>query len=658
MSDEARDSPASTHSEEKIEDKRVTEQHEQHEQHEQPEDDEDEEYYSGTEGQQEQGQGEQEAESENENQGSDEDEIASDSDESKAVEMPRMDAPSGIGMNDALAKARAIAAKLGTMQKPVAAAAVDEQAARDEQQGYSGRMQQDTRRRSASPDDRENGGRGMRGQKRERSTSRGPQRHDVRRNNRRFEGEPADTEQPVLEFLVPSTLSGLIIGRSGSNLRAIEQRHGVRIQFDGGFDRNAPERGIKIEGPVQSADAARQDILDFVDRHNRQLLARGPQDVAMGSDGFGVAPPADLGAEGMATIMVPSSKVGLVIGRRGESIKSIQMATGARVQVQPDSGRGAPERPIQLIGSPDQIEYARVRIMEIVSAERPPREGPGGYRPDHGPGYPMPVPSRGGPQGPPSQSAYGARGGPGGYGMGQDRFGGPQQPMAADGEEMQIPAEAVGVIIGRGGETIKHLQQASGARIQILQGPEHTGPLRQVTIRGDPSACLRARRMVEEKIEGLQERQGAPAPGGYGGRGGQYGAAAGGHGGYGQQQPMGGGYTGYGYGGEPMDIAGAEPKAQWGQQQQQQPPYYGGAAGGTGYAGYQQPQQQTQQHQQHQQQQQQQPASGEQTMQWTNQQTADYYAQYAATSPEYAQYAEYYRKLAEKDPNGIVPSGN
>ncbi|KAJ2825538.1 hypothetical protein IWW50_002800, partial [Coemansia erecta] len=50
--------------------------------------------------------------------------------------------------------------------------------------------------------------------------------------------------------------------------------------------------------------------------------------------------------------------------------------------------------------------------------------------------------------------------------------------------------------------------------------------------------------------------------------------------------------------------------------------------------------------------------SGAEQTQWTNQQAADYYTQYASGNPEYSQYADYYRNLAAKDPNGIVPSGN
>ncbi|KAJ1875741.1 hypothetical protein LPJ55_000367 [Coemansia sp. RSA 990] len=441
-------------------------------------------------------------------------------------------AGSKVDMDDALAKARAIAAKLGSMQRPPAAA--------------KPAMEQ---RRSVSPE---------RPPPAKRTRSPSPPPAQRRDNRRRFD---ADVQmRPLLSFPVPSQLSGLIIGRNGNHLRSLEQRHGVRIQFDNA-DRRSAERQITIEGPVDSAESARRDILDFVAKQD----APKPAKQAM------PAPSGD------SSVMVPNGKVGLVIGRGGESIRDIQYSSGANVQVQPDNGQR--DREIRLIGTPEQIEHARMRIMEIVSAEEPHRN-------------------------------------PAGHSRAQQFV-----------EEFQIPADSVAIVIGRGGETIKFLQQSSGCRIQVLQGPQFSGPFRTVTISGEQQACLQARRMVEEKIDSAQERQRqGHSAGGYGQMGGSRGPAN-------AQKPY---QPNMGYGGY-----GRNADSKWNQQQYYSPQQPYDAAQYGSYSGYQQ--------------QQQQPA--EQT-QWTNQQAADYYSQYAASNPEYAQYADYYRKLAEKDPNGIVPSGN
>ncbi|KAJ2707134.1 hypothetical protein FB645_000960 [Coemansia sp. IMI 203386] len=612
-----------------------------------------------------------EEEHEAEEQGDDEE----GNDAAEPPSIPRSEAPNTVDMNDALTKARAIAAKLGTsMQRPAAEPAAEPVVEQPEDRGDDVRE-----RRSASPP--ESAKTGSRGHKRGRSTSRDrgyPRNTDSRRDGRdgrrRFDGPKSpgmppmgDMHGPMLEFQVPMDMVGLIIGRQGSNLRSIEQRHNVRVQMSQQFDRRDSERKITIEGPVQDAENARMDIMEFIDRHHGRQQGqppmkggRGPSGSAMQPAGFGPGGPGS--PSGMTTVMVPNAKVGLIIGRGGESIREIQKISGARVQVEPDNGRGAADRPIQLIGLPAQIEIAHARIMEIVNSDRQTRDtGNPGFRPEFG-NQPqgMPTPQHYQQPAPQPQQPFSPRGV-------QPSFNGgmPQGGMPVHVEEMQVPKEAVGVIIGRGGENIKLLQQASGARIQIIQGQDRSAPFKPVTISGDQQACLRARRMIEEKIQSVQERQpGAPGAMGYaGGRGNQYGAPA-----QAQAQvsmPMAydnqgqrsgvpasalqGGYgMGGGYNAQQQQYYGGQQQQQ---QQQQGPATDNNNKAYTGYQGDYQAQQQPQQ--------QQQAATGagsEQSYQWTNQQTADYYAQYASTNPEYAQYAEYYRKLAEKDPHGIVPS--
>ena len=156
-----------------------------------------------------------------------------------------------------------------------------------------------------------------------------------------------------------------------------------------------------------------------------------------------------------------------------------------------------------------------------------------------------------------------------------------------------IPSQAVGKVIGRGGEMIRELQGRSGAKIQI----DHAGTSglspdqKQVTITGTEQAVIKAEEMinflkenplmeglqaigmlVEEKLRGGQWGSGPPYPGlpnqgmnmqPEGGQ--QYGGYGGGGGGGYQQPPQ--AYGGpQGYGGPPPAV------------QHQQPPIYGGGA--------------------------------------------------------------------------------
>lgn len=110
-----------------------------------------------------------------------------------------------------------------------------------------------------------------------------------------------------------------------------------------------------------------------------------------------------------------------------------------------------------------------------------------------------------------------------------------------------VPGPKVGLIIGKGGETIKQLQEKSGAKMVVIQdGPnqEQEKPLR---ITGDPSKVEYAKQLVYDLIAEKEMQAYNRGGGGGGGRGGGRGDD-GGRGG----QGMGGGYGGDGgYGGGP-----------------------------------------------------------------------------------------------------------
>lgn len=85
-------------------------------------------------------------------------------------------------------------------------------------------------------------------------------------------------------------------------------------------------------------------------------------------------------------------------------------------------------------------------------------------------------------------------------------------------QEIMIPGSMVGLVIGRGGETIKQLQERSGAKMVIIQdgpGQELEKPLR---ISGEAQNVEHAKKLVYELI---QERESYSANNRQGGAGGQ-----------------------------------------------------------------------------------------------------------------------------------------
>ncbi|KAE8700393.1 putative NADH-plastoquinone oxidoreductase [Hibiscus syriacus] len=67
---------------------------------------------------------------------------------------------------------------------------------------------------------------------------------------------------------------------------------------------------------------------------------------------------------------IPNNKVGLVIGKGGETIKNMQARTGARIQVIPlylPPGDPSTERTLHIDGTSEQIKNARELVDEVIS---------------------------------------------------------------------------------------------------------------------------------------------------------------------------------------------------------------------------------------------------------------------------------------------------
>uniref|UniRef100_J3LB03 K Homology domain-containing protein n=1 Tax=Oryza brachyantha TaxID=4533 RepID=J3LB03_ORYBR len=267
-------------------------------------------------------------------------------------------------------------------------------------------------------------------------------------------------------------------------------------------------------------------------------------------------------------IEIPNGRVGVIIGKSGETIKNLQLQSGAKIQVTRDldAEPGSQTRPVELSGTPDQISRAEQLINEVLAEADAASSGNISGRK-----YSAPQP-------------------------GAEQF------------QMQIANNKVGLVIGKGGETIKSMQAKSGARIQVV--PLHLPPgdpatERTVYIDGTQEQIEMAKQLVIEVTSENRARN--PMSGGYSQQGyrpprpqsnwGPPGGAPMQQPGYGYMQP--GAYPGappqYG---APQQPYGSYPPTSGGyqtgwdqssnQQSQQAPP-------GTGYDYYNQQQQPQQQ---------------------------------------------------------------
>ncbi|KAF9538736.1 hypothetical protein EC957_006251 [Mortierella hygrophila] len=302
---------------------------------------------------------------------------------------------------------------------------------------------------------------------------------------------PMRNEHQVQEEMgVPGNLVGLIIGRGGENLKRIERETGCKVQFSQDGNPNDRERFVNIVGqPAGIADARRQ-IQEIItssqtgERPGGYGGFGGGGNYGMGGGGGGGDGYGRGGSS--STIQIPSTKVGLVIGRRGETIRDLQDRSGARIAVTPTpEDHNSPSRTVTITGDDSAIERAKTFIDEIVNDMAP-------------------------------RGAYGG--------------GGFQNTPPVT---MTVPQESIGLVIGRGGETVKQLQIQSRAKIQVQQvDPSVPAPAeRTINLFGPPEAVEYAKQLIMEKVNGARDndRYGSRDQGGYGG-------SSGGYGGYSQQQ--------------------------------------------------------------------------------------------------------------------------
>lgn len=257
-------------------------------------------------------------------------------------------------------------------------------------------------------------------------------------------------EHPEFNFM------GVLIGPRGSSLKAMEQRTGAKIQIRGRGsqkEHNAPdtesneEMHVVIEGSEQAVAIATAEVEGIFKDPHRALIVKSEQlknlanlngsnaDYGQSGSAYGPASTEDYQVE----MAVPNKMVGLIIGRGGQNIQAMQRDYQITIQIasQSDVPPGSETRPVKLKGTRNSVEQARNQINQIIAdRESELTSGGGGY----GPG--------------------GAHYGPGGR----------DGPQATN--HLTIPDDKVGLVIGKGGGTIKGVQQRTGANIQIPPEPD------------------------------------------------------------------------------------------------------------------------------------------------------------------------------------------
>lgn len=176
------------------------------------------------------------------------------------------------------------------------------------------------------------------------------------------------------------------------------------------------------------------------------------------------------------TISINSALVGLIIGRQGENLRRIEKDTQTRVQFVTPPDAGASERECKITGLPTAREYAIAEIYRVIQES--------GKDPGSSSGRAPPPPDRD-------------------MGVGIKQAG-VHQPALRVGEDsitIKVPNRTVGLIIGKGGETIRDLQERSHCHVNIVGEEKSEGDLRPVNLIGTPEAARMAKDLIMDIVE-------------------------------------------------------------------------------------------------------------------------------------------------------------
>ncbi|ESA43211.1 hypothetical protein GE21DRAFT_4235 [Neurospora crassa] len=329
------------------------------------------------------------------------------------------------------------------------------------------------------------------------------------------DGEPAprtDEEYAqttlTLRAIVSSKEAGVIIGKGGQNVANLRDETGVKAGVSK-VVQGVHDRVLTITGGCDAVSKAYAVVA-------RSLLEGAPS-VGMG----GV-----ISANGTHPIklLISHNQMGTVIGRQGLKIKHIQDVSGVRMVAQKEMLPQSTERVVEVQGTPEGIQRAVWEICKCLVDDWQRGTGTVLYNPVvRGGGQPL-----GGDRNYPQERSYGSsrvtRTGNGAdfssnsggrpYNRRSDSDAASRGPPTHDenGEEIQtqnisIPADMVGCIIGRQGSKISEIRKASGARISIAKGPHDESGERMFTIMGSAKANETALYLLYENLEAEKTRR-------------------------------------------------------------------------------------------------------------------------------------------------------
>lgn len=293
---------------------------------------------------------------------------------------------------------------------------------------------------------------------------------------------PVGNEVLTLRALVSTKDAGVIIGKAGKNVADLRDQTGVKA----GVSKVIPgvhERVLTVSGSVEGVAKAYALIV-------AQLVASGPSSPISSNS----SP-----SQTSIRLLISHNLMGSVIGRSGLKIKAIQDSSGARMVASKEMLPQSTERIVEVQGSSDSIGLAIEEIGRCLLEDWERGLGTVLYHPGTGD-------ERTGRRSSTNRRINGETAAPRGR-TSPSPNSPSQQPTNLRTQNISIPSDMVGCIIGRNGTKITEIRRLSGSKISIAKEPHDETGERMFTIVGTPEANEKALFLLYNQLESEKERR-------------------------------------------------------------------------------------------------------------------------------------------------------
>ncbi|XP_074599237.1 far upstream element-binding protein 1-like isoform X2 [Brevipalpus obovatus] len=250
--------------------------------------------------------------------------------------------------------------------------------------------------------------------------------------------------EKTLDMMIPGTKVGYVIGKGGEMIRTLQERASVKMTvIQTTAEATEEQKQLRIVGEPSKVDYARQlvdDLLIEKEIEFAKLKNRGRDSNSVNDYGSPRV--------GSREIQVPPQFIGLVIGKGGENIKRIQAETNTKVQFEISKTDPKGTKVCIIQGQQEAVRRAAELVQEIIDNAASSRGR-----------------IRGRPEG--------------------------------DEVRMNVPPNRTGVVIGKGGDTIRAIKQQSGCDIELEKNSKGV-----FIIRGPPDRVPIAQQLINEKVHG------------------------------------------------------------------------------------------------------------------------------------------------------------